>query len=58
MGKRTCTCEDSGECGYCPSIAVRATQQGVLNATSGGNSKAAANGRAAAIRVDRRWRNA
>jgi hypothetical protein len=37
----TCTCRNSGQCGYCPSIAVTATREARLPAGSPG-AKAAA----------------
>ncbi len=45
MAKRTpppaCTCRNTGRCGYCPSIALTATQEARLPAGSPGSLAAA-----------------
>ncbi len=52
MAKRTrppaCTCQNTGRCGYCPSIAVTATREARLPAGS--------RGQVAADRIARRHR--
>lgn len=49
----SCTCGNSGACGYCPRIAVTATKQATVRA-SGGNTAYMKAGQAAAGRLETR----